>query len=398
MHMTRYEEGGPGMKYLNFATVVVIECLSIPVLQVSAVELNEPLIIDHTRTDITLLADTGIQNAKNNLVIAYGHTSHGSQIITGMEGLVDFKGDLYSFNGNGSDGALELRDRPFSGASDLGNPDRTSWAASTRTYLDAHHDVNVIIWSWCGQASSATETDIDTYLSLMSALEKDYPSVMFVYMTGHLDGGGLEGNLHRSNEQIRIYCRDNNKILYDFADIESYDPDGVWYGDKIPNDNCDYDTDGNGSRDGNWAVEWQNAHPGEWYECTAAHSQPLNANLKAYAAWTLWTELSECFCPTSIDDTLPQPFTLAQNVPNPFNASTFIRGSLGVQSHVELLIYNTTGQKVTTLVDEFMPAGTFSVYWNGKDTRGRTVTSGIYYCCMLCEGVRVESKKMLFLK
>jgi hypothetical protein len=55
--------------------------------------------------------------------------------------------------------------------------------------------VNVVIWSWCGQVSSATEADITTYLGLMSGLESDFPSVTFVSMTGHLDGTGLGGSL-----------------------------------------------------------------------------------------------------------------------------------------------------------------------------------------------------------
>jgi hypothetical protein len=209
-----------------------------------------------------------------------------------MNGLITFKGNLYRFNGTGADSALELRDSPFSGAYDLGNPNRTAWEAATRTYLNAHQEINVVIWSWCGQVSSATSDDIVTYLNLMNGLERDYPSVKFVYMTGHLDGSGLSGNLHLRNEQIRVYCTANKKILYDFADIESYNPDGIYFGDKIPNDNCDYDTDGNGVRDGTWAIEWQNAHPGEWYNCGSAHSQPLNANQKAYAAWWLWARLA----------------------------------------------------------------------------------------------------------
>ena len=112
-----------------------------------------------------------------------------------------------------------------------------------------------MIWSWCGQVSSATEDDINTYWSLMSGLENDYPNVKFVHMTGHLDGSGIYGNLHQRNEQIRNYCMNNNKILFDFADIESYDPDGNYYLDKAANDNCDYDSDGNGSRDKNWAID-----------------------------------------------------------------------------------------------------------------------------------------------
>jgi hypothetical protein len=246
------------------------------------------MIIDHECRSLAAIPLERIGQAKADLHIAYGHTSHGSQVVTGMEGLIAFKGSQYTFNPMGTGGALDLRDTPFSGASDLGNPDRTAWAGATRTYLDANTDVNVVMWSWCGQVSAATAQDIDTYLGLMSALESDYPGVRFVYMTGHLDGTGLDGNLHLRNQQIRDYCAANGKILYDFADIESYDPDGVYFGDKHPTDNCDYDG-------GNWATEWQSSHTQnvDWYDCSPAHTQPLNGNLKAYAAWWLWARLAQ---------------------------------------------------------------------------------------------------------
>ncbi|MBN1165451.1 MAG: hypothetical protein JXB45_12810 [Candidatus Krumholzibacteriota bacterium] len=250
------------------------------------------ILIDHNCTDIGAIPQAAIEKAKSDLVIAYGHTSHGSQLITGMEGLIGFISDLYAFNEDGSGGALQLRDRPFSGASDLGNPDRIAWAAATRDYLQFHAEVNVVIWAWCYQVATADEEDINTYLDLMNGLETDYPAVRFVYMTGYLDGTRTTSNLHQRNAQIRDYCRAQNKILYDFADIESYDPDGNYFADKRADDNCDYDSDGDGYEDANWALEWQSAHPGEWYDCPSAHSQPLNANLKAYAAWWLWARLA----------------------------------------------------------------------------------------------------------
>lgn len=246
-------------------------------------------IINHQNTGLVRFNQIPAQYismAKNNLHIAYGHTSHGSQIITGMAGLNNFTGTtMYSFNNGGFGGALDLRDTPFSGASDLGDPNRTAWATATRTYLNSHPEVNVVMWSWCGQVSTASAADIVTYLTLTDQLEQDYPDVKFVYMTGHLDGTGVNGNLHQRNEQIRAYCRTNNKILYDFADIESFDPDGVNFLLLNANDGCNY-------AGGNWAIEWQTEHPTEWYNCTAAHTQPLNANLKAYAAWWLWARLA----------------------------------------------------------------------------------------------------------
>jgi len=249
-------------------------------------------IFDHRCTKLNSIPLEWITSAKEKLHIAYGHTSHGSQLTDGMKGLATFKGTEYSWNDGGTGGALDLHDYAMSG--DLGYPDRTSWADRTRTYLSANSDVNVIIWSWCGEVSFATEADIITYLDLMTDLETDYPNVKFVYMTGHLDGTGLTGNLHLRNEQIRKYCRENNKILYDFADIESYNPDGVYFVDKKANDACDYDSDGNGGFDSNWAIQWQNSHiiGTDWYYCNSQHSQPLNANQKAYAAWWLWARLA----------------------------------------------------------------------------------------------------------
>jgi hypothetical protein len=268
-----------------------------PVAQGTAVPVQpisgSAVIINHQSTDLGAIPQAWILTAKKTLHIAYGHTSHGSQLVTGMEGLVGFKGDIYAFSSGGAGGALDLRDRPFAGAKDLGDPDRTAWAASTRAYLNAHPEINVVAWAWCGQVDG-TPADISLYLSLMSSLENDYPRVDFVYMTGHLDGTGLAGNVHLGNEQIRSYCKQNGKILYDFEDIELYNPDGVYFGNRIPDDACDYDSNGDGVRDANWAIIWQESHTEgvDWYACEAAHTQPLNANLKAYASWWLWARLA----------------------------------------------------------------------------------------------------------
>lgn len=250
------------------------------------------LVSDHNNIDISLIPSATIEKIKTSLHIAYGHTSHGSQITDGMTGLVTFLGTGYTWNNGGTNGALDLHDYAMSG--DLGNPDFTQWEVETRNYLASNTDVNVIIWSWCGELSYATEDNVNTYLGLMSQLEKDFPGVTFVYMTGHLDGTGVSGNLNIRNDQIRDFCKANNKFLFDFADIESYDPDGNYYLDKNANDGCYYDSDNNGSLDANWAIDWQNSHTEgvDWYSCGSAHSQPLNANMKAYAAWHLWASIA----------------------------------------------------------------------------------------------------------
>lgn len=263
-------------------------------IQISIIHYGQ--IIDHNCTNLQGIPVSYIDQARASLHIAYEHTSHGSQIIDGMTGLFNWKGNTYRWNNGGLNGGLDIHDHGITGGSDLGAPDWTSWAASTRSYLknSSNNDINVVMWAWCGQVSSATESNISTYLNLMASLESEFPKVKFVYMTGHLDGTGVNGTLNIRNQQIRNYCRNNNKILYDFADIESYDPDGSYFLDKRADDNCDYDSNGDAVRDRNWATVWQNTHTinVDWYNCSSAHSQPLNANRKAYAAWWLFARLA----------------------------------------------------------------------------------------------------------
>lgn len=250
---------------------------------------GQAIVIDHTCTDLSKVPLSWITAAKDNLYIGYGHTSHGSQLITGMNVLAGVTGSPYQWSDSGGTGTLHLDDYFASG--DLGNPDRVTWEARTRTYIASHTSVNVIIWSWCGQAD-CTESEMNTYLNLMNGLETSFPAMRFVYMTGHLVGSGLPGNLHQRNQQIRNFCISNNKILFDFADIESYDPDGATnFNQLFADDGCNYDG-------GNWATEWLADNPGtELAQLAAAcggcaHSQTLNCVLKGRAAWWLWARLA----------------------------------------------------------------------------------------------------------
>ncbi|MBW1963663.1 MAG: hypothetical protein JRI40_00365 [Deltaproteobacteria bacterium] len=249
-----------------------------------SISFSQPIIIDHTCTDLTKIPAYWINQAKVMFKISYGHTSHGSQIVTGMNLLKVNTGALYWFDRDGTNGGLSFHDRNPSG--DLGNPDRTTWATRTQTLLDTSGcDRNMIMWSWCGQVDG-TKEQIDTYLTLMNDLETDYPDVTFVYMTGHLSGTGEGGNVNIRNNQIRDYCTANNKILFDFADIESYDPDGNYFLNQGADDECDYDG-------GNWADEWCSAHSGECASCSScAHSRCLNCQLKGKAFWWMMARIA----------------------------------------------------------------------------------------------------------
>lgn len=75
---------------------------------------------------------------------------------------------------------------------------------------------------------------------------------------------------------------------------------------------------------------------------------------------------------------LTNDFELKQNKPNPFNQSTSIRFSLSSKQQVTLTIYNLLGQRVTELENRILLAGIHTVRWNGTDSDGKPVASGIY--------------------
>ena len=78
----------------------------------------------------------------------------------------------------------------------------------------------------------------------------------------------------------------------------------------------------------------------------------------------------------------PEVFSLAQNIPNPFNASTTITFRLPARSRVRLALYSAAGQQIGNWVDGEREAGAYTLRWDGRDDLGRPVGSGVYLCVM----------------
>jgi hypothetical protein len=271
----------------------------------------QTIIIDHNCTDLSRIPRYWLEQAKR-LTLHFAHTSHGSQINSGILNLESLDSDYsVAIRTSSSEGLPPEEDPPALRIYD-GNPpetyitpedywetesgrDRTRAVAGTGSY-------DFSLWSWCGQVSYYSASQINDYLDRLNQFENEFSGMRFIYMTGHLDGNGSNGTLHQNNERIRDYCRDNNKVLFDFADIERYDPEGVDYLDLGADDNCDY-------YGGNWAREWCAAHSGSDLcdACSCAHSQSLNCNLKGRAFWWMMARLAGWSGETTAPTPIPSP-------------------------------------------------------------------------------------------
>jgi lysophospholipase L1-like esterase len=101
--------------------------------------------------------------------------------------------------------------------------------------------------------------------------------------------------------------------------------------------------------------------------------------------------------PIVVDVAAPTTFELSQNYPNPFNPTTQIRYQLPQAVQVSLTIYNMLGQEVRKLVNGQQPAGYHTAVWDGRDSAGRRVPSGVYHY-RLQAGNFTVTKRMLMAK
>jgi hypothetical protein len=313
-HLNRFCGGKMNKREVSLSVVTVALLglgLALPVTSASAVA----IIADHQASiDFDLIPDSVIQAIGNDYLIFYGHTSHGSQIMTGLTLLYD-EDSLYTL--------------PYfqEYGDDLGHNGDTSWAPPTRNWLDSHPECNMVMWSWCGGCSDNTEEGINVYLAKMEELEADYPGVVFIYMTGHLDGTGPEGNLYARNSQIRDFCANNDKILFDFADIESYDPDGNYYPDDT--DACE------------WCYDWCAINPCP--DCGCAHSHCFNCYQKGKAWWWMMARIWG-WNPEQGD--FPHIYST-----NPTQNESNVRTNVNIQAHFDVDMDSTTFNDSTFLVN-----------------------------------------------
>ncbi len=210
---------------------------------------HSTIIIGHNCLDISKIPSYWIEKVKQNISLHYAHTSHGEQLLHGAYIVenenADFTitiGECGLLSGTDSltllDGMPPLTDywcETYVGPEYYwDSSDGIEWVGETVSTFG----IDVSMWCWCCQQDDNSQEDTQRYLNAMSSLEAAYPNTTFVYFTGNAQSG-LE-NRYLRNEQIRQYCRDNNKWLFDFADID------CWYNgeqhkeDGIPTEHLHY--------------------------------------------------------------------------------------------------------------------------------------------------------------
>jgi len=92
------------------------------------------------------------------------------------------------------------------------------------------------------------------------------------------------------------------------------------------------------------------------------------------------------------EPTPPTHLVLYPNYPNPFNPATVVRFELPRRERVRLSVYNLLGQRVRTLVDDVLGAGSHAITWDGRDVLDHDLPSGVYFL-ELRAGKRVLRQK-----
>ncbi|MBD3387301.1 hypothetical protein GF407_20520 [candidate division KSB1 bacterium] len=236
-------------------------------------ERGYPIIINHETNNLSQIPDHWIDQVRQNIKVYYGHTSHGGQITGGLERLAQ-KNSKYAFAYNDY-----LPNVPNHLCFLDTGADPDLFFSSIQGILDANPSINVAMFSWCGEAAWY---DVNHYISQMQALETANPSVTFVYMTGNAQEADLAGyNRYVFNQALRQYCRDNNKVLFDFADLD------VWHnGDYTPN-TYDFDDWGRKPLINDIPLE----HP-QYYGDDLGHTTYESCENKAGAAWWMLAKIA----------------------------------------------------------------------------------------------------------
>ena len=109
--------------------------------------------------------------------------------------------------------------------------------------------------------------------------------------------------------------------------------------------------------------------------------------------FVLYTENGGLTESETINNSIPEDYTLYQNYPNPFNPETKLRYDIRQSTSVKISISDIEGKKLAILVDNYHSPGTYETKFNGT-----YFASGVYFCVLEADGEIVSTKKMMLLR
>ncbi len=243
----------------------------------------QKILVDHTCTDLSKIPSVWIDSAKSNIRLHFGHRSHGRQITDGWDVIAAQDGRYSVFHEWGIyrivPGNLSTYDLPRY---------IHEYIANVRTELSNRDSLNVSMFMWCMEfiTGNYTEADVRQYLDTMGALEREFPDVRFVYTTSsaHHVSSSSSYRRYKLNEIIRDYCREHDKILFDFGDIDAW-----WYDESTK----EWDRRTLSHTDGGttYAVPAQHEKYGN-PDDYSVHINPAGCLVKGKAAWWLMARLA----------------------------------------------------------------------------------------------------------
>jgi len=198
---------------------------------------GQGIIIDHNCLNIEQIPLSVINDIQQNIRWQYAHLSHGSQLLCGLQQIEDAIPTYSIAIGGGYNGTNLIP--PYlpteTGAMCIYNGncgytiDNTNYwkpvesGHCTENTLISNPTLNVSAYCWCEELDAFTEAEVQEYLEAMTAYEEQFPNVTFVYFTSNAKADGAAGyNRHLRCNQIRQYCIANNKVLFDFEDLDCW--------------------------------------------------------------------------------------------------------------------------------------------------------------------------------
>jgi hypothetical protein len=113
---------------------------------------------------------------------------------------------------------------------------------------------------------------------------------------------------------------------------------------------------------------------------------------------TIWFKACDpgglCDSSKAIFKVRPKQFSLFQNYPNPFNPQTNIRYDIPLELNVTITIYSTLGEKIWEMENHY-EAGSYTLMWDGKNSSGKDVASGIYFYKLIAGNYHATRKMVL---